>query len=130
MSSDDVVNGGSQVPAGDRAVENATAEAMRAGIGPDAYKAKICPILTLTTKQVDSGAALEARCCAGPKCMLFVPISDVGPDGKPRITDGQCAFALVPTSISMLANTHIMLAQQSAPQRIVTGGNGNIPRRR
>jgi len=66
---------------------------------------RVCPFLSLPSlnrpPSLVEGAAKPAFTqCAGPNCMLWVPISNPL-DGK--IVGGQCALALIPAGLSQIA---------------------------
>lgn len=96
---------------------------------PEAYKQKLCPILSAPMMRPGE-QSLEVAACKGPLCMLFVPIVEIAQDGKQSVRDGQCALALIPTGLSHLKDTAIAIEQNrmARAQPLVQPSFKNIKR--
>lgn len=75
---------------------------------------KICPILTAAVAkapepqrvlglhhQAEKTSGFEVIPCVGTACAFFAPMTDE----KGKVLGGECALALIPSSVNMLSNS-------------------------
>lgn len=64
------------------------------------YAAKLCP--------------KDFTPCRGPRCMLFLPQAELNPNtGKPVITGGSCAVAVLASQVGPIGNDLIRLLEMT-----------------